>query len=374
MTDLASPRSDVIGSLLRPADLLDARARRQRGEIGEAELQAVEDRAVLDAIEMQERAGVDVVTDGEYRRDAFYEQFIRAGDGLELVPPEADRVGHIRWRNEAGEPGPTGAFVRAACTGKLRLRRSLSCDEFLFLRNHVRRGLPKVTLPAPSYLERYWVRGLSEAAYPTFEAYMADVVDLMRGEVAALARLGARYIQFDAPNYGMILDPTHAAHVGRSADAIAPRWVEADNAVLGGVPGVTFGIHMCRGNMRGMWMAEGGYDPVAPFAFRHLAHHRYLLEYDTDRAGTFEPLREVPADKTVVLGLVSTKRPEVEPAEAIVGRIREASRFVPIERLAVSPQCGFASVSVGNPIPWSAQEAKLALVARAAREVWGGAG
>jgi 5-methyltetrahydropteroyltriglutamate--homocysteine methyltransferase len=371
MASTAPLRSDVIGSLLRPPALLEARARHQRGEMGAGELRAIEDSAVLDAIAMQERSGVEAVTDGEYRREAFYEQFILAGEGLELVPADQDQVGHLRWRNASGEQGPGGAFIRAAATGRLRLRRSLSGDEFTFLRDHVRRGVPKVTLPAPSYLTRYWVPGVSEAAYPTAEAFAADIVDLMRGEVSTLVGLGARYIQFDGPNYGMLADPAHAARLGRPATEVVAGWVEMDSAVVQGFPGVSFGFHMCRGNMQGMWMAEGGYDPLAPVAFRGLAHQRLLLEYDDARSGTFEPLRQVPEDKTVVLGLVSTKQSGVESAAAVAARVREAARHVPLDRLAVSPQCGFASVAPGNPIPREAQEGKLALLAEVARRVWG---
>jgi 5-methyltetrahydropteroyltriglutamate--homocysteine methyltransferase len=362
-------RADVVGSLLRPPELIEARAKFEQGRISLGALGLLEDRWIEEAIRLQERAGLDVVTDGEFRRSSSAGQFASAVAGVAFVEVKAGPG----WKG--GGPAEAAAMPRRglAAIGRLRRVRSLSAHEFQFLREHTQ--LPvKVTLPAPSYLARQWALTNTRRVYQTEEEFLEAVVAVLRQEVAELAGLGARYLQFDAPSYALLCDADVRAAMqqhGEDPDAVLARGIAADNAAIAGVEGVTFALHLCRGNTRGMWLAEGGYDPIAERLFNDLRHPRFLLEYDTARAGTFAPLRFLPAGKTAVLGLVSTKSPRVETADAIVGRIREAEQFLPLEQLAVSPQCGFASVMQGNPITPEQQEAKLRVVAQAARQVWG---
>lgn len=362
---LGTVRADVVGSLLRPPALQAARLARARGELAADGLAQAEDRAVDEAVALQEEAGLDAVTDGEYRRDNFYSLVFDAVEGFEPLSPADSADIELSWR---GGTGRAQAPSRAVCTGRLRRRRPLAADAFAYLKGRVRRAVPKVTLPAPSFLARYWSPRLSAHAYATRDAYLADVVAVLRQEVADLVAAGARYIQFDAPNYALLVDPDSRARFG-DPERLVPAWAEADNAVLQGFSDVTFGLHMCRGNNAGMWAAAGGYEPVAE-AFGRLRHERLLLEYDDERSGTFAPLAHVPDDKVVVLGLVSTKAPEVEDPSRVEARVREATAYVPLERLAVSPQCGFASVAAGNPVAWEAQAAKLAVVGEVAKRLW----
>ena len=215
----------------------------------------------------------------------------------------------------------------------------------------------------------------SRAAYSTLESFLADVVDILREEVAELVRIGATYIQLDAPHYALLLDPATRSFYesqGWSAERYLERGIEMDNAVMGDFPGVTFGFHLCRGNQGSRWLASGGYERIARAVFRRVRAQRLLLEYDDARSGSFEPLKEVPEDKWVVLGLITTKRAALESRSELQRRVREAAAFIPLERLALSPQCGFASTQEGNLLTEADQEAKLALVAETAREVWGG--
>jgi len=246
-------------------------------------------------------------------------------------------------------------------------------EDFVFLRARTTR-IRKITLPSPSLWANFWSPQRSRAAYPALENFLADVVDILRQEVAELVRLGATYIQLDAPHYALLLDPatrTFYESRGWSTERYLERGIEMDNAVVGNFPGVTFGFHLCRGNQDSRWLASGGYERIARTVFRRVRAQRLLLEYDDARSGSFEPLKEVPEDKLVVLGLVTTKRPRLEPMEELESRIREASRFVPLERLAVSPQCGFSSSVIGNAITLADQERKLRLVVETARRVWG---
>lgn len=361
-------RSDVVGSLLRPPYLLEARAAHRRGELDDAGLRTVEDRAVDEAVALQAEAGVAVATDGEYRRQSFYAHLLGAVEGFSFLPDETTAAEALPWQGGDGRPRPRTP-VRADVTGKLRRRVPIAADEFRYLKDRVTDAVPKVTLPAPSFMARYWVEARSSGAYPTREAYLADLVQVLREEVQDLVAAGAKYIQFDGPNYALLTDPKAQALFGDVA-RILPDWAAVDNAVIDGFSDVVFGLHMCRGNMAGMWAAQGGYEPVAA-AFGLLGHERLLLEYDTDRAGTFAPLRHVPDDKTVVLGLVSTKSGDLETVAQVTARIREAAHTVPLERLAVSPQCGFASVEQGNPLTPEAQARKLRVVAESAKAVWG---
>jgi 5-methyltetrahydropteroyltriglutamate--homocysteine methyltransferase len=365
--------ADHIGSLLRPSDLISARKDAAAGRISRARFKAIEDRAVEDAIRLQERVGLPVVTDGEERRLSFQSQFAEAVNGL----GEWD-LNAFLWGNWRGDPATTGdrAIERPAGLGvveKLRRRRHLSVEEFVFLRARTTR-IPKITLPSPSLWANFWSPQRSRAAYPTLDSFLADVVDILREEVVELARLGAAYIQLDAPHYTLLLDPATRGFYesqGWSTERYLERGIEMDNAVIGDVPGVTFGLHLCRGNQGGRWLASGGYERIARTVVRRVRAQRFLLEYDDARSGSFEPLKDVPDDKLVVLGLVTTKRPHLEPLDELVGRIREASRFVPLERLAISPQCGFSNSVIGNAITPADQERKLRLIVETARRVWG---
>jgi 5-methyltetrahydropteroyltriglutamate--homocysteine methyltransferase len=357
-------RADVVGSLLRPAHLLEAREELEAGRLGAAAFKRVEDRAVDDAVALQETAGLDVVTDGELRRYAFFGHLIEAVEGFDKLGGWA-----IPFHNERGEEL---VFRRPVVVGKLRWRRSMCGEEFAYLRARARR-VPKVTLVSTQQAAAYWDPAKSAAAYPTRDAYLADIVDLTRQEVAELARLGCTYVQIDAPQYAALLDPTLREGYrqrGSDPDRLIDACIEMDNAVIAGHPGVTFGLHVCRGNNQSMFYASGGYEPIAR-VFSRARFQRFLLEYDDARSGGFEPLRAVPDDRTVVLGLVSTKNPALEPVDALRQRIAEAARRMPLERLALSPQCGFASTIAGNRISAAEQQAKLARVVEVARQVWG---
>jgi 5-methyltetrahydropteroyltriglutamate--homocysteine methyltransferase len=359
-------RSDVVGSLLRPDYLKEARQRWESGDLSPVNFKRVEDRAVDEAVALQQAAGLDVLTDGEMRRYAFFGHLIEALDGF-------DREGGwaIPFRNEVGEEV---VFKRPVVVEKLRWKRGMCTEEFAYLRARTERP-KKVTLVSTQQAAAYYDPERSGGAYPTREAYLADVVDLTRREIAELIRLGCTYIQVDAPQYAALLDESIRAGYrqrGADVDRMIETSIELDNAVISGWPRhVTFGIHICRGNYRSMFYASGGYDPVAQRVFGRTGFHRFLLEYDDERSGTFEPLRFVPEDRVVVLGLVTTKKPRLETEDELAGRIEEAARVVPLERLALSPQCGFASTWEGNRIPEDIQRQKLELVARTAHRVWG---
>ncbi|HXW04240.1 MAG TPA: cobalamin-independent methionine synthase II family protein [Vicinamibacterales bacterium] len=357
--------SDVVGSLLRPQYLLDARARVEAGAMTPAQFKRVEDRAVQDAVALQEQAGLDVVTDGEMRRYAFYGHLVEALEGF-----DREAGWSITFRD--GE-GHEAALKRPVVVDRLRWRRQMSVEEFTYLRGRTERAV-KVTLVSAQQAAAYYDPEKSRGAYPTRDAYLADLVDFTRREIAELRRLGCEYVQIDAPQYAALLDETiregYRAR-GSDPDRMLDACIELDNAIMEGHPGVTFGIHICRGNHRSMFYASGGYDRIAARVFGQARFDRFLLEYDDARSGTFEPLRHVPGDRVVVLGLVSSKTPRLETRESLLARIEEASRIVPLERLALSPQCGFASTHEGNRLSAADQQRKLELVASVAREVWG---
>jgi len=368
---MLNARSDVVGSLLRPPELLAAQKQFTQGAITPVEFKRIEDSAVDQAIALQEEVGLEVVTDGEMRRQSFQSQMTAAVEGFGEHTLEAFLWGEWRGDSQIGNwslPRPSNLGV----VGKLRRRRHLSAEEFTYLRARTRR-IAKITLPSPSLWVNFWSRGRSGHVYPTLESYLADVVEILREEVEELVRLGATYIQIDAPHYGLLLDPRTRTFYEEQAGGIEwwlERAVELDNAVMSIAPGVTFGFHLCRGNQASRWLAQGSYEPVAPVLFRKIKAQRLLLEYDDPRSGSFEPLRHVPDDKVVVLGLVTTKTSRLETFEELVERIGEASGYVPLARLALSPQCGFASSMMGNRISVEDQKQKLRLVAATARSVW----
>jgi 5-methyltetrahydropteroyltriglutamate--homocysteine methyltransferase len=359
-----NPRSDVVGSLLRPDYLRDAQGRLERGEITPAAYKAVEDRAVGEAVALQQDAGLDVVTDGEMRRYAFFGHLAEALEGF-------DKFGgwSITFHDNEGHESPV---QRPVVVSKLKWRRQMAVEEFTYLRGRTK--VPaKVTLLSAQQASAYYEPEKSKAAYATRDAYLADLVDFTRREIAELKRLGCEYVQIDAPQYAALLDENIREGYrqrGADPDRMLAASVELDNAIIEGQSGITFGIHICRGNHKSMFYASGGYDRIAEQVFGRSKFHRFLLEYDDERSGTFEPLRHVPDDRVVVLGLVSSKLSRMESAETLKARIKEASQFVPLDRLALSPQCGFASTHEGNRISPDVQRQKLELVARVAKEVW----
>lgn len=357
-------RSDVVGSLLRPEYLKEGRKKRASGELTHAEFKKIEDRAVDEAIALQLECGLDVISDGEMRRYAFFGHLIDAVEGYDKFGGWA-----IPFHDEQGNEV---VFKRPVVVSKLRRIRPMCEEEFVYLR--ARTDHPaKVTLVSAQQAAAYYDAEKSKGAYGTIDAYLADLVDILRTEVDELVRLGCTYIQVDAPQYAALIDPgirEGYRQRGNDPDRLLDRCIELDNAVIGNHPGVTFGIHLCRGNNQSKYYASGGYDPIAS-VFSRTKFNNFLLEYDDERSGGFEPLKNVPEDRTVVLGLVTTKKPALEKKEELKRRIEEAAECVPLERLALSPQCGFASTEEGNLLTTEEQAAKLRLVAETAREVWG---
>ena len=342
----------------------------EAGELSRAAFKQVEDRAVDEALALQEEAGLDVVTDGEMRRLSFQSQLPAAVDGFGEWDLDAFLWGE--WHSE--ELGDlTVERPSIAVVGPLRRRRSLSGEEFAYARGRTDRIL-KVTLPSPSLFANFYDPVRSRGAYPTLEDFLADVAGILREEVEELVELGAVYIQLDAPHYPLLLDDGYRAFY-ESRGWPAERWLdfgsELDNLVMGDHPGVTFGFHLCRGNQASRWLVSGDYEWLAKRLFTRLRAHRLLLEYDDPRSGGFEPLAHVPDEAICVLGLVTTKTSRRETVAELVGRIREAARVVPLDRLALSPQCGFATSVVGNALSLEDERAKLATIAETAAEVWG---
>jgi 5-methyltetrahydropteroyltriglutamate--homocysteine methyltransferase len=370
-------RADVVGSLLRPEYLKQARSAGSPDD-----LRAAEDRAVREAVAMQERVGLDVIGDGEERRWSWIAS-APAADQPAYQPPVAGfslieaGQGWIRgWRDNAGRPVQRPPRPRPIVTERLRPQRDIVADEYGFLCQQTSRRT-KYCFPAPSYHRVFWHPEFSRTAYPKVDDFLQDVCDYIREHVIARAiQLGCDYIQMDAPNYGQFYtDPEIRAEFeaeGHDLDANLIADAEIDNAVFEGFRGVTRALHICRGNgPGGIWSAAGGYDRLAPEVFPRLRNvDRLLLEYDTPRAGDFSPLRHVRPEATVVLGLLTTKEGALEEPAQLSQRVHEASQVVELDRLALSPQCGFNSAGIGNPLMSEEQEAKLRLVVRVAREVW----
>lgn len=369
---MITTHADVVGSLLRPPELLKAREDLAAGAITQAEFKAIEDRAVDEAVALQEEAGLEVVTDGEMRRLSFQSQMTEAVDGFGKYDINAFLWGDWHGDRSVGNwrlqrPAPLGVV------GKLTRKRHLSAEEFTYLRARTTRS-PKITLPSPSLWANFWSAEHSAAVYPTLDSFLADVVAILRDEVAELVRLGATYIQIDAPHYTSLLDPKSRAFYegqGWTLDQWLSRGIKMDNALMDGFADVTFGFHLCRGNQDSRWLTKGGYSPIAKPIFQGIRAQRLLLEYDDERSGSFDLLREVLDDKTVVLGLVTTKSPRRETPQELTERIKEASRFVPLERLALSPQCGFSTSVIGNRISVEDEKYKLRGIVETARTVWG---
>src|SRR5215469_3020275 len=357
-------RSDVVGSLLRPAYLKAARERHEANQMSDSEFKSVEDRAVDEAVELQKNVGLEMLTDGEMRRYAFFGHLIDAVEGFDKWGGWA-----IPFRNEKGDEM---VMQRPVVVSKLQRKRPLCAEEFTYLR--ARTDQPsKTTMVSAQQAAAYYDNTKSAGAYPTIDAYLADLVDILRDEVDELVRLGCTYIQIDSPQYAALLDPELREGYrkrGNDPDRLLDLSTEMDNAIIGKHPGVIFGLHLCRGNNQSRFYASGDYGPITR-VFQRTNFHRFLLEYDDQRSGGFEPLRQVPEDRTVVLGLVSSKKRTLESKEELKQRIMQASELMPLERLALSPQCGFASTIEGNLVTPADQEAKLRLVAETANEVWG---
>jgi 5-methyltetrahydropteroyltriglutamate--homocysteine methyltransferase len=359
-------RADQVGSLLRPTELLEARAARAQGRLAADALRMIEDQAILDALELQRRVGLDVYMDGEFRRTGWMTDLIDAVEGFvpERVP--------IEWRGPGG--GVEGSLAHVA-GGRLRQVRRLAGHESSFLKAHAP-GPIKMTVPSPSvFMLISYKPGITDKFYATRSDFLRELVPIVHGELRALIDEGVPYVQLDAPQYGNYVDPQlreQIRRVGVDPHRAFDEAVAVDNACFQGLAreGVTTAIHICRGNNMSRWFAEGGYDPIAEKLFGGIQADRFLLEYDTERAGGFEPLRFVPKGRTVVLGLITTKGARLEPEEELLRRIDGAARYVPLENLAISPQCGFASNALGNTLTPDDQRRKLELVAKVARRVW----
>ena len=370
MTQRSTPpyRADHVGSFLRPKELLDARDRHQKGAITRAQLREVEDRAIRDVVRMQEDLELQGVTDGEFRRTFFHIDFLEQLQGVETKGGL-----HVKFHSAKGDIDMEPPVLQVA--GKVRHARSIQLDDFKFLRSVTKR-VPKVTIPSPTMLHFRGGRGaISREAYPDLEQFYADVAACYRDEVKSLAEAGCTYLQLDDTNLAYLCDPKMrdgAKARGDDPNELPKRYAKLINAAISPrPPGMTTCIHLCRGNFKSAWAAEGGYEPVAEALFRDLQVDGYFLEYDDARSGDFSPLRFVPKGKIVVLGLVTSKVPDLESKDALKRRIDEAARFVPLDQLCLSPQCGFSSTVHGNQLTAAAQAAKVRLVVDTAREVWG---
>jgi 5-methyltetrahydropteroyltriglutamate--homocysteine methyltransferase len=362
-------RADHVGSLLRPPEVLEAHTAYGEGKVTLDQLRQIEDGAILTALELQQQAGLDVFTDGEYRRRAWASDFAASVDGYVDGPAPIA----LQWSGASvGTRPPAGRIVGE----RLRQRQRLTAHEVGFLKRHAP-GPCKVTLPAASYVvARGYTPGVTDKVYPRRTDLLADVVAIIRAEIQALVAEGVPYIQIDNPHYPDYVDEGRRRQwraIGLDPDQALVEDIAADNACLEGIDRdrVTVATHICRGNSRSAWHTAGGYDRIAEQVFGSLHVDRFLLEYDTERAGGFEPLRHIPPGTMVVLGLITTKQGQLESREDLVRRIEQASKYVPLAHLALSPQCGFASVAEGNRLTWDDQRRKLELVVETARKVWG---
>lgn len=373
-------RVDQVGSLLRPEALVHAFERHGAGSLDEGGLRLAQNEAVREVLARQEGAGLPVLTDGEFRRLNFQDSFALAVTGYAATPDTLQRQRDAGQgvqpltRRESGlhQPGPAVTNRRPAAE-RLRLVRNLPLEEFRFAQALTTRPV-KVAIVGPDRISQRFAHEESKAVYADMDAFLADVVAIQRRMIQELVDAGCRYVQIDAPGYTAYVDPPSLARMearGEDPRANLERSIEADNAVIAEFPGVTFGIHICRGNERSMWHREGAYDAIAEQLFSGLDHQRLLLEYDSERSGGFEPLRFVRPGAVAVLGLVTTKVGDLETQEALAGRIEQASRFLPLDQLALSPQCGFASGILGNLLSEQQQWAKLELVMKTAEAVWG---
>lgn len=370
MTDVPNRRppfrADHVGSLLRPPELRQAFRDVAAGKITPQEFAKIQDAAIRDVVAMQERVGLGVVTDGEFRRGSYWGRFVEGLKGFEIKPAS------FKFRDNKGH---TLDFTAPYASGKIRREEPLAVDEYEFV-SKVAKALAKVTVPAPSTLHYYRFDDFGDrSVYPDEDEFFADVAEVFRAEVKALTDAGCRYIQFDEVAVAMLADPVvrdQTRALGQNPDDLLARYIKLINDAVRDAPAdCLFGVHMCRGNLKGHFLADGGYDEVAERFFTDTNVTHFLLEYDSPRAGDFAPLRFVPGDKGVVLGLISSKTPELEDVKGLRDRLDDAARHIDLERLAIGPQCGFASTVGGNPVTADDQEAKLRLVVDVAKQVWG---
>ncbi|TMA22653.1 MAG: 5-methyltetrahydropteroyltriglutamate--homocysteine S-methyltransferase [Deltaproteobacteria bacterium] len=363
-------RADHVGSLLRPKKLLDARASFAAGRLAREELRAIEDEAIDDAVKMQEEVGLRSATDGEFRRASWHMDFIYQLGGI-VRSKESLKV---HFHNQAGDLDFTAPVPRVE--GKVRLQHTIFGEDFRKLQSFVSRATPKLTIPSLSMVHYRGGRAaIDPAVYPDIEGFWNDLVAAYAEEVRRLGELGCTYLQFDDTSLAYLNDPHQREEMaarGDDAEHLHLRYIRNINAALERKPaGMAITTHMCRGNFRSSWVAEGSYDFVAEALFNELRVDGFFLEFDDARSGGFAPLRFVPKEKRVILGLVTTKRGELEKKDDLKRRIDEASRFVPLEQLCLSPQCGFSSTVEGNSLSYEEQVAKLRLIVETAREVWG---
>jgi 5-methyltetrahydropteroyltriglutamate--homocysteine methyltransferase len=364
-------RADHVGSLLRPPELLKAREDHAAGRIDDAELKAAEDEAIRSVVQMQRDVGLQSATDGEFRRASWHMDFIYQLGGIERAPGDL----HVKFRNPEGEIEFTPAAIHVA--DKVKLREPIFKPDFEFLQQTVSDGVtPKLTVPSPNMVHYRGGRAaIDRDVYPEIDEFWADLTAAYADQVRAVAELGCRYLQFDDTSLAYLNDPQQRAEIagkGEDAEHLHETYVRNLNRVLADKPeDLSVTTHMCRGNFRSSWVAEGGYDFVAEALFGGLDVDGFFLEYDDARSGGFEPLRFVPKGKMVVLGLVTTKRGELERKDELKRRIEEASKFVPVEQLCLSPQCGFSSTVEGNVLSYDEEVAKLRLIVETAEEVWG---
>ena len=359
-------RAEHVGSLLRPKELTTAFRAFLKGEMAEAEFHAIQDRAIKDVVALQEDAGLELVTDGEFRRASYWSHWVEAIDGLD--------VGKAIFTFHDAEGGEV-PFTAAICTGTLNKSKPISTDEFTYL-NSVAHATPKITMPSPSTLHFYGLTDtIKDSPYDSDAAFLDDLSAIFAQEIADLYALGCRYVQLDEVPLIMLGNPNireRTKELGGDPTALIGLYIKAMNDAAAGRPAdMTAGMHMCRGNYKGRWVTEGGYDDIAEQVFGQVDVDAFFLEYDTERAGSFEPLKHVPKGKKVVLGLVSSKTPELERADTLKRRIEEASKYIALDQLSISPQCGFASTVAGNPTDLAAEKAKLGLLVEVAKDVWG---
>jgi 5-methyltetrahydropteroyltriglutamate--homocysteine methyltransferase len=358
-------RADHVGSLLRPASLREAFKERTSGKLDEAAFRKAQDEAITDAIKLQQGVGLPVITDGEFRRSSYWGRFVERINGFTI------KTAFFKFRDDSGKEVD---FTAPYAEARLKRTEPLAVDEFAFLKALVGDST-KVTLPTPSTMHFYRPDDFANRhVYSTDEDFFADLAAIYREELADLAAAGCKYVQLDEVSIAMLCDPKIRAAVdgmGLSADDLIDLYISAINQALANLPAdLVVGLHVCRGNFRGRYLADGGYDWVAERLFQNADVNHFLLEYDTARAGDFAPLRFVPKNKGVVLGVISSKSPELERLDDLSRRVEEAARFMDLSRLAVSPQCGFASTVHGNPMTIGHEEAKLRLVVELAEDIW----
>ncbi len=359
-------RADHVGSLLRPPALRQAFRRHAAGEIDDTAFAALQDQCIRDVVKMQEDVGLQVVTDGEFRRGSYWGRFVERTEGFEIRPAS------FKFRDDQGhEVDFTAPFAKA----KIRRARPLALDEYEFLHGATK-VTAKITLPSPSTMHFYRCNDYADpAAYKDVDTFFTDLSAIFAQEIAALVKAGCRYVQLDEVAIALLCDPgihSQTAKMGSDPDQLVGLYIDSINQAVAACPSdVVIGVHMCRGNFKGHYLGSGGYKSVAERFFAETKVNHFLLEYDTPRAGDFKPLRFVPKDKGVVLGLISSKTPVLEDLDALKRRVDEAMQYVDLDRLAVGPQCGFASTVAGNPLSEADERAKLALAVEAAKAIWG---